>query len=27
MWRASGDGWQTRIGRALKEWLKTQKPA
>ena len=25
--RASGDGWQTRIDRALKEWLKTQKPA
>ncbi len=25
--RASGNGWQTRIDRALKEWLKTQKPA
>jgi len=25
--RASGDGWQTRIDRALKEWLKTHQPA
>ena len=25
--RASGDGWQTRIDRALKEWLKAHQPA
>lgn len=25
--RATGDGWQTRIDRALKEWLKTHQPA
>ena len=25
--RASGDGWQTRIDLALKEWLKTHSPA
>jgi uncharacterized protein (DUF4415 family) len=25
--RASGDGWQTRIDHALKEWLKNHQPA
>lgn len=25
--RASGDGWQTRVDAALKEWLKTHSPA
>ncbi|MCA0340782.1 MAG: BrnA antitoxin family protein [Proteobacteria bacterium] len=25
--RASGDGWQTRMDSALKEWLKTHSPA
>ena len=25
--RAFGDGWQTRIDGALKEWLKTHNPA
>jgi uncharacterized protein (DUF4415 family)/uncharacterized DUF497 family protein len=25
--RATGDGWQTRIDNALKEWLKTHTPA
>ncbi|MGB4911032.1 MAG: BrnA antitoxin family protein [Candidatus Dechloromonas phosphoritropha] len=25
--RASGDGWQTRMDAALKEWLKTHSPA
>lgn len=25
--RASGDGWQTRVDSALKEWLKTHTPA
>ncbi len=25
--RASGDGWQTRIDHALKEWLRTHQPA
>lgn len=24
--RASGDGWQTRINAALKDWLKTHSP-
>jgi uncharacterized protein (DUF4415 family) len=24
--RASGDGWQTRINHALKEWIKTHQP-
>ena len=24
--RASGDGWQTRLNAALKEWLKTHSP-
>ena len=24
--RATGDGWQTRIDLALKEWLKTHSP-
>ncbi len=24
--RASGDGWQTRVDAALKEWLKTHSP-
>jgi uncharacterized protein (DUF4415 family) len=24
--RASGDGWQTRVDHALKEWLKTHQP-
>lgn len=24
--RASGDGWQTRVDGALKEWLKTHTP-
>jgi uncharacterized protein (DUF4415 family) len=25
--RASGDGWQTRVDKALKDWLKTHSPA
>lgn len=25
--RASGDGWQTRVDEALKDWLKTHTPA
>lgn len=25
--RATGDGWQTRIDAALKDWLKTHSPA
>ena len=25
--RASGDGWQTRVDAALKDWLKNQPPA
>ncbi len=25
--RASGEGWQTRIDAALKDWLKTHRPA
>jgi uncharacterized protein (DUF4415 family) len=25
--RDTGDGWQTRVDSALKEWLKLQKPA
>jgi uncharacterized protein (DUF4415 family) len=25
--RASGDGWQTRLDAALKDWLKTHTPA
>ena len=25
--RATGDGWQTRIDAALREWLRTHKPA
>lgn len=25
--RASGDGWQTRIDAALKDWLQTHSPA
>ena len=25
--RASGDGWQTRLDRALKDWLRTHQPA
>jgi len=25
--RASGDGWQTRVDSALKDWLKTHTPA
>lgn len=25
--RATGDGWQTRMDRALKDWLKTHSPA
>lgn len=25
--RASGDGWQTRMDAALQEWLKTHSPA
>ncbi len=25
--RASGEGWQTRVDAALKEWLKTHSPA
>ena len=25
--RASGEGWQTRLDEALKEWLKTHSPA
>jgi uncharacterized protein (DUF4415 family) len=25
--RATGDGWQTRIDNALKDWLKTHTPA
>ena len=24
--RETGDGWQTRVDAALKEWLKSQKP-
>ena len=24
--RASGDGWQTRVDSALKDWLKTHSP-
>ena len=27
IFRASGSGWQTRIDAALKEWLRTHKPA
>jgi uncharacterized protein (DUF4415 family) len=25
--RATGDGWQTRVDAALQDWLKTHKPA
>lgn len=25
--RSSGDGWQTRVDAALKDWLKTHSPA
>ena len=25
--RATGDGWQTRVDAALKDWLKTHSPA
>ena len=25
--RATGDGWQTRVDAALRNWLKTHKPA
>lgn len=25
--RASGDGWQTRVDAALKDWLKSHSPA
>ena len=25
--RATGDGWQARVDSALKDWLKTHKPA
>ena len=25
--RATGDGWQTRVDAALKQWLKSHKPA
>lgn len=25
--RASGDGWQTRVDAALKDWLRTHPPA
>lgn len=25
--RATGDGWQTRLDSALKDWLKSHKPA
>lgn len=25
--RATGEGWQTRLDAALKDWLKTHKPA
>jgi len=25
--RATGDGWQTRVDSALKDWLKTHSPA
>ena len=25
--RATGDGWQTRVDAALREWLKTHSPA
>jgi uncharacterized protein (DUF4415 family) len=25
--RATGDGWQTRLDAALKDWLKSHKPA
>ena len=25
--RATGDGWQTRLNAALKDWLKTHSPA
>ena len=25
--RATGDGWQTRVDTALKDWLKTHSPA
>ena len=25
--RASGDGWQTRVDAALKDWLETHSPA
>ncbi|WP_147492032.1 BrnA antitoxin family protein, partial [Burkholderia pseudomallei] len=25
--KATGRGWQTRVNAALKEWLKTHKPA
>ena len=25
--RATGDGWQTRVDAALREWLKTHNPA
>jgi uncharacterized protein (DUF4415 family) len=25
--RSTGDGWQTRVDHALKEWLKTHQPA
>jgi len=24
--RATGDGWQTRVDRALKDWLKSHRP-
>jgi len=25
--RASGDGWQTRVDAALKDWLESHRPA
>ena len=25
--RATGDGWQSRVDHALKDWLKTHRPA
>lgn len=25
--RATGDGWQTRVNEALRDWLKTHSPA
>ncbi len=27
VFRATGDGWQTRVDAALKDWLKTHSPA